>query len=393
MQSHLVLFAFALTAAGLPVALVPQVETRWGKPQRAKAPKLIRTALIDQKTTSASAVVAWIGDTVHERGVDILLTDENRFGNQVRAVVSGIVLSQWLGVPFCVNGIASQTHHFRLSWEDNFLAPVLNFSKANITEIWGNRMFAGAGRDEGSILQPSMRNSKRCADFNTTCDYFEEGCLKPDFEAEIRQKTVALMTIFALKPCAMSNKQYDATKMSFYASVVPHPVLASRVRALTDNFGGKRVVGVHFRHSDNCGASPKTPLGGCRSLEEFAQVMADEKVRFPNTSFYFSSDDSHAYTQICKLPKASSFDGVCKGMQLGTPKQPFLVELLTLSCTEKIIGSATSTYSGEAGNFGGIPVWDWDAQKYLLPFEAVPAWQVESAFAHRRSQLCTPYAN
>jgi len=319
------------------------------------------------------------------------------FGNQLRSVVSAVVLSKWLN-----SSISVGPSKFQSGWQTYFDAPIFRHALSyESDDDIGCGVEDGNGRDEVSIMSVSPTTKKNCIEEGTNCDYFDEGCINLPSNMKLRLDTLGFCTIYAVRPCGMSNQKYDSTKLDFYSSIRPRQEIQKKLQLITQQFAGHRVVGIQYRHTDNCrdpGKLWKAGLvnfirhqtlerSGCPSLSTFQDMMVQELRKDNTTIFYFASDDADAYDTICK----SNYGDLrpCKdGLVLGHSNQDYVVDILALSCTERIIGSQRSTYSAEAANLGGIPLYDWDEQIYRKPFASVNDAQVARAFRARITELC-----
>lgn len=133
-----------------------------------------------------------------------------------------------------------------------------------------------------------------------------------------------------------------------YSIFTPIPGLLERIKAESSCFD-KNTIGVHIRRTDNTKAIAHSPL------ELFEKAIDEEIARNSAANFYLSSD----CVRTKKLLKSKYKDRLITNFmtaQRGTKEgmQQAVVELYTLSRTQKIFGSYWSSFSHTAAHIGAI---------------------------------------
>ena len=148
---------------------------------------------------------------------------------------------------------------------------------------------------------------------------------------------------------------YIATEEHFfpchdYSAFVPTQEITKRIRALTSSYGTHN-VGVHIRRTDN------KPAIGKSSTDAFLASMEKEILQFPDTKFYLATDDlSEEETLRLKFPEriiSNETRDLSRNSISGI--KDALLDLMCLSCTDKIIGSYFSSFTDIAADWNQIP--------------------------------------
>lgn len=130
----------------------------------------------------------------------------------------------------------------------------------------------------------------------------------------------------------------------------PTSIIKSRVDANTHHFN-RHTIGVHIRRGDHDKSITESPI------EVFREYMRRELDHNPMVNFYIASDDS-----IIKIELQNEFGDIVHFSDFPLERhtkegiQSALVELYSLSRTNKIIGSYWSSYSDLAARIGNIPL-------------------------------------
>lgn len=125
--------------------------------------------------------------------------------------------------------------------------------------------------------------------------------------------------------------------------------IQDKVNKVTSYFINRFVIGIHIRRTDNISAIKKSPL------ELFFIAMDREIERNPEVYFYLATDSCE---EKCKLINRYDKRIITSSNTLQRDTQDgivnALVEMYALSRTEKIYGSASSTFSVLAAKLSGI---------------------------------------
>ncbi|MCP5424694.1 MAG: hypothetical protein H6970_06450 [Gammaproteobacteria bacterium] len=137
-----------------------------------------------------------------------------------------------------------------------------------------------------------------------------------------------------------------------YAAWKPRDHLQEKVNAFFDRVGERRLIGVHIRRGDQRVSKSLSPTSAF--IARMQQVLNDD----PEVGFVLATDEP---AEAQRLTEA--FPGhILRVPQDHYPRshpaavETALVELLALAGTEMIIGSAGSSFSETAAEFGGIPL-------------------------------------
>lgn len=145
------------------------------------------------------------------------------------------------------------------------------------------------------------------------------------------------------KECIYVNKENrfcsECKESSLAAIFVPTDELNDRIHSIIDDWHS-RVIGLHIRRTDNTLSINQSPI------QHFYEVIDAELSADPEVRFYLATDDNVVKddltarygSRIISIPLNLSRNSV-KGMK------DAVVDLYCLGSTEKIYGSAASTYS------------------------------------------------
>lgn len=178
-------------------------------------------------------------------------------------------------------------------------------------------------------------------------------CLHED---EVTQRTYKS---FDFQQWALSNKRsylsacvqfYPSNPQNRFVSFSPIPELQTQIDERCKDFPNYYTVGIHIRRTDNIISVKKSPT------ELFIQRMNDEIAQHDNVRFYLASDSIEEKKKLINT-FGDRIITHWKSTSRSTPGgiQDALVELYTLSSTQKIIGSHYSSYSETAAEIGKIP--------------------------------------
>lgn len=129
-------------------------------------------------------------------------------------------------------------------------------------------------------------------------------------------------------------------------SLVPIASLQERIDALSDRAVGR--VGIHIRRTDNEWSKKFS------STEAFHHHMES----MPESLFFAVSDDlTEVEALIARYPGRVTTSGLRNRERHSTEGiQEALIEMMLLSRTKVILGSAASTFGATAAHIGGIPL-------------------------------------
>ncbi len=148
-----------------------------------------------------------------------------------------------------------------------------------------------------------------------------------------------------IETCERFNSTINISKL-----FTPTNSILKKVSHSTNQFS-KNTIGIHIRGTDNLAAIKAGPLS------YFADRIKSEIALDPLSNFYISTDEEDVKSQLIKLfgdkiitrqinYKRHTIDGMTDA----------LVDFICLSKTKKIIGSAHSSFSIEAANYGNIEI-------------------------------------
>jgi hypothetical protein len=170
---------------------------------------------------------------------------------------------------------------------------------------------------------------------------------------------VAIMSIYAAKPRMMSDAEYLARKVEWYAGLEWPRGLREGAKQWTDELrrgikGNARLIGLHIRFTDNLKDSNKVENGLNTPIETFIQALGEVcrgggGVEEDGTRVLLCTDSAAARRMV----QAAGFDCL-KPPQVSKEKYAqALFEMFLLGYTDLIIGSSSSTFSFEAAFLGG----------------------------------------
>ena len=123
-------------------------------------------------------------------------------------------------------------------------------------------------------------------------------------------------------------------------------LIAERCKDFTPN-----TIGVHIRRTDHQLAIDESPL------ELFIEAVDKELVQHPDLKLFLATDDEATKAAMRERYAARVITSPAKATRDTTEGiQDALAEMLALSRTAKIYGSANSTFSQIAACWGGIPI-------------------------------------
>ncbi len=175
------------------------------------------------------------------------------------------------------------------------------------------------------------------------------------YEDEVTQRTYRN---FDFRRWALSNKKsylsaclqfHPGDRQRSFASFIPIPDLQKQINEKCKDFT-THTVGVHIRRTDNIISIEKSPT------ELFILRMKEEIKMNNDVCFYLASDSMEEKKRLTAI-FGDRIITHWKPVSRSTPEgmQDALVELYTLSRTQKIIGSYYSSYSETAAEIGNIP--------------------------------------
>lgn len=140
------------------------------------------------------------------------------------------------------------------------------------------------------------------------------------------------------------------TKYTIQGMFIPQDDIQRRIDEVVAGFS-ERTIGVHIRRTDNTVSIQSSPI------ENFTTMMDAEIKKNVNTKFYVASDDDEVKESLkSKYPDRiitlmdDTDRNSLEGMKFA------VLDLFSLSKTNKIIGSVGSSYSQIAAEIGGIEV-------------------------------------
>lgn len=140
------------------------------------------------------------------------------------------------------------------------------------------------------------------------------------------------------------------TKYTIQGMFIPQDDIQRRIDEVVAGFS-ERTIGVHIRRTDNTVSIQSSPI------ENFTTMMDAEIKKNVNTKFYVASDDDEVKESLkSKYPDRiitlmdNTDRNSLEGMKFA------VLDLFSLSKTNKIIGSVGSSYSQIAAEIGGIEV-------------------------------------
>jgi hypothetical protein len=136
-----------------------------------------------------------------------------------------------------------------------------------------------------------------------------------------------------------------------FAVFKPIRPLQRRIDALTSRFT-PQTIGVHVRGTDHPIARIESPL------EAFISAMDAELERNPLTSFFLCTDEPAIERDFEARYPGHIFTHSPKDLARTTPAAiaDAVIDLFSLSRTQKILGSHRSSFSDVAAKMGGIPL-------------------------------------
>lgn len=121
---------------------------------------------------------------------------------------------------------------------------------------------------------------------------------------------------------------------------IPTNELQTRIDEVTSNWRGKNVIGLHIRRTDNTASISLSPD------EFFHNTIDQELAKDSDTLFYVASDDQTVKDKLCKK-YGDHIISIPLYLKRNSKKgmKDAVVDLYCLGSTNKIYGSANSTYS------------------------------------------------
>lgn len=142
---------------------------------------------------------------------------------------------------------------------------------------------------------------------------------------------------------------HPGERQNSFKSFIPIPELLERIDERCKEFA-TNTIGIHIRRTDNIIAIEKSPT------ELFIRRMKEEIEIDKEVRFYLASDSPEEKKRLTAIFGDRLITN-WKPVSRSTPEgvQDALVELYTLSRTQKIVGSYYSSYSETAAEIGKIP--------------------------------------
>lgn len=174
--------------------------------------------------------------------------------------------------------------------------------------------------------------------------FYEKDIYRSEFNTNLVTAIHEYFSLYLVHCCPF----YDRTKGLQY--VRPNSSMRKLIekRKISSSID-KRTIGLHIRRTDNVGSIKNSPL------ELFINRIKSEIACDPQSRFYVASDDLHEKRQLKDLfgdRICTTFEPVRRDNEQGI--KDAVVELYTLASTQKIYGSASSTYSMLAADIGKI---------------------------------------
>ncbi|KAF3981667.1 MAG: hypothetical protein HFP78_05730 [Methylococcales symbiont of Hymedesmia sp. n. MRB-2018] len=138
-------------------------------------------------------------------------------------------------------------------------------------------------------------------------------------------------------------------KYDFYK---PIPLLQKRIDAITQLFKDCTVIGVHIRRTDSKACIKASPT------EMFIKAMQYEIANCAGVVFFVASDDPKEIITMQNIfgDRIITQPEITYGRENKAGMQSAVIDLFCLANTNKLIGSARSTFSELAAKMGGIKV-------------------------------------
>lgn len=131
---------------------------------------------------------------------------------------------------------------------------------------------------------------------------------------------------------------------------VPCAEIEKKINKITSSFNSN-TIGLHIRRTDHAKAIELSPLSF------FVNLIDEEIQKNEETTFYLATDDKEIKKELVSKyqSKIIYFDGELSRVSKNGMENA-VVDLFALSKTNKIIGSAASSYSALAAELGNIPL-------------------------------------
>lgn len=250
--------------------------------------------------------------------------------NRMRAIASGIYIAKH----YCAQSTIywNWEDGLKADFKDLFLPIDSTISSVVENKSWKYNQYNGRKNGWKRALQALFFNQFIFA-FNCNTD------------GDIFQK-ITTNKHLCLCSCHSMAKHYSMSEL-FH----PQIEIQKRIDDITSNFTDK-TIGVHIRRTDHVTAIAQSPL------DKFFDLLDEEIKKDDNVSFYLATDDTEVKEEIKKRFGTRVITCDDKADRNSIDGMKFaVVDLFCLSKTQKIIGSAASSYSEIAAELGNIQLY------------------------------------
>jgi len=132
---------------------------------------------------------------------------------------------------------------------------------------------------------------------------------------------------------------------------IPTPSIMQRIDSVAEKLGPNS-VGIHIRRSDNAKSWEKSPLS------VFISAIQNTLQEAPQTRFFLATDSPDVQTaliQIFSKEVIITREGISLSRDSISGMEEAVIDMWSLSRTNKILGSYWSSFSEAAASIGGIP--------------------------------------
>lgn len=183
-----------------------------------------------------------------------------------------------------------------------------------------------------------------------------EGRLKPNSYFNMNEDFGLSAMIYSIIPGDMTKEEFIKEKISFYNKVNFPSWLLTSVDKFNEKYNLTDCIGVHIRYTDNLTDNSKSIYNFNTQFDSFLLRIN----KFEKTTILICSDNNDILNFFKNYKETTNtfiFADECEIPE--KEKQVFfqpLYEMMLLSNTSKIIGSASSTFSYEAAFFKGTDI-------------------------------------
>jgi hypothetical protein len=184
-----------------------------------------------------------------------------------------------------------------------------------------------------------------------------EGRLKPNMYFNTNEDFGLSSMIYSIIPGDMTKEEFIKEKLLFYNNVNFPSWLLNNVENFNKKYNLASCIGIHIRYTDNMSDTAKNDYNFNTNFDTFLSRIN----KFENETILICSDNNDILN-FFKNYKENTNNTFIFADECEIPekeKQAFfqpLYEMMLLSNTSKIIGSASSTFSYEAAFFKGTDI-------------------------------------